>query len=177
MKWPNVAAILSSSATAAFVVACSAGTDPPQRGAITVTFPSVGAAVAIDTLQLEVFDAPEQGTCLDLVEKKKTGQGLPPPLVEHQPVPTCSFVDNKAAPLDVGYGRRAFLVVGVGCARAASPGVTERLAQPCLIGCALQGVGNAKIEVEVPLTLFSNTVDIPATGCAQLSLKCKGGCK
>jgi hypothetical protein len=177
MKWPNVAALLSCSATAALVVACSAGTDPPQQGTITVTFPSVGAAVAIDTLQLQVFDAPDQGSCLDLVEKRKTGQALPPALVDHQPVPTCTFVDNKAAALDVGYGRRAFLVVGVGCARAAGPGVTERLAQPCLIGCALQGVGNAKIAVEVPLTLFSNTVDVPPTTCAQLSSKCNGGCK
>jgi hypothetical protein len=158
-------------------VACSAGTDPPQQGSITVTFPSVSAAVATDSLQLEVFDAPDPSTCLDLVEKRKTGQELPPPLLERLPVPTCTFLDNKAAPLEVGYGRRAFLVVGVGCARAAGAGVGERPAQPCLIGCALQGVGNAKIVVDVPLTLFSNTVDIPTTTCTQLSVKCKGGCK
>lgn len=174
MKW--LASILSVAGAGA-VVACSAGTDPPQQGSITVTFPSVSAAVATDSLQLEVFDAPDSSTCLDLVEKRKTGQELPPPLVERQPVPTCTFVENKAAPLEVGYGRRAFLVVGVGCGRAAGAGSAERPPQPCLIGCALQGVGNAKIVVDVPLTLFSNTVDIPATTCTQLSVKCSGGCK
>jgi hypothetical protein len=167
---------LSLLAASGVVVACSAPTDPPQEGTIIVTFPSVSAALATDTLQLEVFDAPEASTCLELVEKRKTGQDLPKPLVERLPIPTCTFVDNKAAPLDVGYGRRAFLVVGVGCGRAAGPGSSARLPQPCLIGCALQGVGNAKITVDVPLTLFSNTVDVPATTCTQLSVKCRGGC-
>ncbi len=170
MKRSSPLRVASALTVSALLVVACGGTDSPQQGSINVAFPSTAAAVAIDTLQLQVFDAPDPNTCLELVQKRKTAQPLPKPLFDGQPTPTCSFIANKVPPLSVGYGVRAFMVVGVGCATAG------RAAQECLIGCTLQGVGDAVINVDVPVSLFSNTVDIPATKCTQLSAKCSGGC-
>ena len=144
---------------------CSAGTTSPPLGTINVTFPSVHAAIASDTLELHVFDASSPDTCIDLVQKRRTGQVLPKGLIDRTPVPTCDFLAGKSTPLDIAYGRRAFLVVA------------QRQAQDLLIGCTIQGVGDAPILVDVALITKDAMTSVPASSCVKLSDYCSGACK
>ncbi len=159
---------ISTIVGAAFVLtACSGGTTTPQRGTISVTFPSVHAAVASDEIELHVYDAPDQNTCLDLVQKRRTAQAIPSGLIDRTPIPTCDFLAGKGVPLDVGYGKRAFLVA------------TRHAGKDILVGCTLQGVGDAPIAVDVELTTINAMTLIPGkdSDCVTLSMKCSGACK
>ncbi|MEO6572414.1 MAG: hypothetical protein ABIP89_01150 [Polyangiaceae bacterium] len=161
-------AALTSTLFAAFVlVACSGGTTATQQGTISVTFPSVHAAIASDEVELHVFDATDENTCLDLVQKRRTAQVLPPGIIDRTPIPTCDFLAGKGVPLDVGYGKRAFLVA------------TRHAGKDILVGCTIQGVGDAPIAVDVPLTTINAMTQIPGkdADCVTLSMKCQGGCK
>lgn len=160
--------LLSTTVAAALVlVACSGGTTDQQKGTISVTFPSVHAAIASDEVELHVYDAPDQNTCLDLVQKRRTAQVLPPGIIDRTPIPTCDFLAGKGVPLDVGYGKRAFLVA------------TRHMGKDILVGCTLQGVGDAPIAVDVELTTINAMTQIPGkdADCVTLSMKCQGACK
>ena len=153
---------------AAFVlVACSGGTTATQQGTISVTFPSVHAAVASDEIELHVYEAPDENTCLDLVQKRRTAQAINPGIIDRSPIPTCDFLAGKGVPLNVGYGKRAFLVA------------TRHAGKDILVGCPIQGVGDAPLAVEVPLTTINAMTQIPGkdTDCVTLSMKCSGACK
>ena len=141
---------------------CGSKTDPEPTGAVTVAFPSVAAAAAADTIELMVFDGADPSTCLDVVEKRRTAQALPKPLLDVPAVATCSFAPGKA--VDVGFGKRAFLVIA------------QRGGQDFMVGCMLQGIGDAPVTVTVPLTLVSNTVAVPASTCVQLADHCQNRC-
>jgi len=159
---PFRAAALAAASCAALLAGCSAKTDPQPTGNVTVAFPSVAAAAANDTIELLVFDASDPSTCLDVVEKRRTGQALPKPLLDVPAVATCSFAPGK--PVDVGFGKRAFLVIG------------QRGGKDFLVGCMVQGIGDAPVTVTIPVTLVSNTVAVPETTCVQLSDHCQDRC-
>jgi hypothetical protein len=161
-------ALLTSTAVATFLlVACSGGTTATQQGTISVTFPSVHAAIASDEIELHVYDVKDQNTCLDLVQMRRTAQAIPPGIIDRTPIPTCDFLAGKGVPLDVGYGKRAFLVA------------TRHSGKDILVGCTIQGVGDAPIAVDVELTTINAMTQIPGTDadCVTLSMKCQGQCK
>ena len=162
-----ITAITASVVAAFAVVACSGGTAAPQKGTISVTFPSVHAAVASDEIELHVYEAPDENTCLDLVQKRRTAQAINPGIIDRSPIPTCDFLAGKGVPLDVGYGKRAFLVA------------TRHAGKDILVGCTTQGVGDAPIAVDVELTTINAMTQIPGkdTDCVTLSMKCSGACK
>jgi hypothetical protein len=144
---------------------CSAGTETPVESQLVLDFPSTKMAVAMDTVTVQVFDAPDDEACLDLVIKRRTGQTMPAALLDRPPVQICSFLSGKAGKLELTYGRRAFLVVG------------QRGGQDFTIGCARAGIGDVEQQITVSLTLFARTTPVIETDCVSLSDHCAGKCK
>ena len=67
--------------------------------------------------------------------------------------------------MEVGYGRRAFLVTA------------QRGGQGFLLGCAVAEVYDGSGPTSVSLALFDDTQSVPATSCVKLSDFCGGKCK
>ncbi|HEX7665861.1 MAG TPA: hypothetical protein VF407_15145 [Polyangiaceae bacterium] len=157
----------ASFASLAFLVAC-AGTNDKQKGSLSISFPSTAAAIATDRLELHVYDGSDPNACLAAVEARQKGQPQPTPVFETAS-DTCDFLDNKVTAVDMSYGERAFMVVAL---RAASQGANQT---DFLIGCTRIGIGDVPNTVDVPLTLFSSNVSVPASSkCSTLSAKCSG---
>lgn len=147
-------------------LACG-GTEDPKPTRVNVLFPSTKAAVATDTLQMLVYDAPDDNACLDLVQRRRTSQDPSRRVITGQrsPLDTCSFIERASAvDLSLSYGRRAFFVLA------------QRQGSDFMIGCTLQGIGDADQSVDVALTPIDNTVLVPETTCDRLSSKCAGSC-
>lgn len=177
-----LAAIVAAIGMGVVASACSS-TDPPAQSQLAVDFPSTQLAAVTETLLVQVFDAdavaafykhPVQDACLDLVQSRRTGQQLPAPMVDQRELPVCQYFAGKGGSFSLGYGTRAFVVVGLTTPAGAAPaaGASSEL----LIGCTRSGVGDAQQQIHVPLTLFDNQVQIPATTCTRLADKCAGGC-
>ena len=146
--------------------ACSAASDP-SRIEYDVTFPSTAAAVAVDGLEIHVFDAARPDiagdVCASLVVRRRSGQDLPASLVARSDLTPCALRAGQGT-LGVSYGSRAFLVVA------------QRARQDFLIGCAHVELSATTAPVEIPLALFATTIAVPPTTCASLSDHCAGGC-
>lgn len=143
-------------------LACGSSTADPTRGEYNVEFPSTAAAVATDALILRVFDAPAQDACQDLVHRIRTRQSIPDPLVEAPRGAPCAPAPLE--PIDVSYGKRAFLVIG------------QRQGQDLLIGCAVQDVFENSPPPTVTLALIDSGVRVEPTQCVALSDRCAGRC-
>jgi hypothetical protein len=133
-----------------------------------LTFPSLEAAVASGTVQIQVFDETTRtdpdtsDACEDLVAEVRSSQSLPNPLVEVT-TSACSLAAGND-PFTVGVGVRAFLVT------ATSNG-TE-----ILIGCTVESVEGGQLLVPVDLVPLSDGVVIAPTTCTALTDHCTGGC-
>lgn len=152
---------------ASAVAACASETAPPTPAELRVQFPSTAAAVSTESLQVLVFDHDATGGCLELVQKRRTNQPLPPALVTAGPTPSCEFFAGAAPNVRVDYGARSVLIIG------------QRAAQDWLIGCTEAQVGDeggVSPLVQVPLTLASRTVSVPATTCTTLGDHCANRC-
>ena len=148
-------------------LACSSGGEAgPAPGAYTVNFPSVQAAVAVDTLQVMAFDAETDDVCQSLVERRRSGQELPACLAETKALPTCSFLGeepNAETQLTVGFGRRALLAIA------------KRGTDDFLLGCTLQDVAKETTATPIDVAILPGT-RVPATTCTSLSQRCSGAC-
>ena len=150
------------SAAAVVAMGCASKTAEPTSGSYVVQFPSTAAAVATDALTLRVYDAPTQDTCQDLVHRVRTRQVVPPVIAEAPRGGPCA--PNPIEPLAVGYGNRAFMVVG------------ERQGQELLIGCTVQEVFEGSPQPTISLALIDSGVRVEPTTCVALSDHCAGRC-
>lgn len=148
------------------LAACSPGTESEKSGAVTVAFPSTNAAIATDTLELRVFDANVTGNdCLTLIQTEEKTQPLPKPIYDSGKVDTCQFFAAQVKPFDMGYGSRAFMVVG------------QRANADFVLGCSIAGIGDVSNSVNVELSLnlsaFTQNTQVPdSTTCASLGDRC-----
>ena len=141
---------------AALVLACSAPADGPSTGTYTVKFPSTAAAVATDTVQLLVFDAPQApaeraGFCETLIQGRKRKEPQKP-LVTNQPVNICELLRGRK-PITIDNGDKAILALA------------QRSGVDFMIGCALQTVGDSNELTPIDLGLVDPASPVPATTC------------
>jgi hypothetical protein len=123
------------------------------------------AAVAVEELQIGAYPDEGPSTCLSLVQKRLSQQALPSPVSPAATVSPCSVMaSDTSSSIEASFGRVALLVVA------------RRQGADFLIGCSKQRIAENVEPVRVPLTLFSNTVVVPATTCGSLSTHCGGGC-
>lgn len=142
------------------------GDSAPSNGSYSLVFPSVAAAVASESVQVFVFDAPanKRATlCSELISARRTRRPLNP-LTQGPAVRVCDAQSGQGE-LTVGYGDRAFLAVAL------------RQGEDFLIGCALENVGTGDAPTKVFLAPASTKVTVPATTCSTLSDACGGRCK
>jgi len=147
------------------LLACSPGTADKKSGGLTVSFPSTNAAIDSDTLELHVLDGSDPNACLGAVRARQAAPGKPPAgsLFDIPATDTCKFLSSSVKPFDMGYGARAFLVVA------------QKGGSDFMLGCTLTGIGDVQNEVNVDLTTFDKTTDVPqSTVCSSLSQKCGG---
>lgn len=150
----------------AAVIGCSAKDAAVAPTSVTVTFPSTSAAIASDTVLIQVFDesgtADLSGACEDLVAQARSSQALPAPLVDVSTSACALQAGND--PLTVGVGDRAFLVT------------TSSNGSGLLIGCTVESVEGGSLLVPVDLVPLNDSVVVPTTTCNALSQHCSGGC-
>jgi hypothetical protein len=153
------------------LVACSPGTQAEKSGMVGITFPSTNAAIATDTIELRVFDASVAGNdCLTLIQTEEKTQPLPKAIYDSGKVDTCTFFASQAKSFDMGYGSRAFMVVG------------QRANADFVLGCSIAGIGDVansvNVELSLDLSTFTQTTQVPdSTTCASLGDKCTKGIK
>jgi hypothetical protein len=157
------------------LVACSSTEtpSPPTEARYDISFPSTGAAVATENVQVFVFDGDVAGTdCLTLATRRRTGQDLPPRLTETEPISPCELRDTassesraKGRLTNMTYGNRVFFAVA-----------TFDRGRDFLVGCAAAIVGAGTQPVEIFLSLASQSVSVPSTTCRELSTKCDSSC-
>jgi hypothetical protein len=130
---------------------------------LDVEFPSVAAAVAVDSVKMYVFAG--SLACTDLVRKRQTDQALPDTVIE-RPVSPCDLQAgrNNALELDL---RSTFTILAVGQAAGAD----------LLVGCSVQTDFGTTRALPVSLTFIDASKRIPDTACARLSDKCNGACQ
>jgi len=153
-------------ATAALLVtACAAEEEAaPPNIAVDVEFPSVAAAVAVDSVKLFVFEGAV--ACNDLVRRRQTDQALPATKVETPSLSPCDFQrgTNNAFELPL---RGSYTMLAVG----------QSAGTDLLVGCAQQASFGATRAQPIALTYVDATKRIPETTCAKLSDKCNGACQ
>jgi hypothetical protein len=66
---------------------------------------------------------------------------------------------------NIGFGRRAFLVIG-----------KRNKGEDFLVGCEVQSVTDGSPPIAVHLTLVDPKVTVPPTTCTRLSEYCDGAC-
>jgi hypothetical protein len=152
----------------AFSAGCSSKDAALAPTSVTLTFPSTEAAVASDSVQIQVFDETAadpsnlSAACEDLVAQARSSQALPAPLVDVS-TSACALQSGDD-PVTVGVGVRAFLVT------ATSNGTA------LLIGCTVESVEGGSLLVPIDLVPLSDAVVVPPTTCTALSQHCSGGC-
>jgi len=156
-------AVLGIATAIPALAGCSAGQEDPVAASYVVAFPSVAAAVATDTVTIAVYDATAPDVCQQLFLETRSNQELPAPLATSGPVDTCRLLGGGGS-IEVGYGRRAFLVTGT------------RQGKGFLLGCATADVFASTPPLDISLTLIDEKQSIPKTSCVLLSDACRGPC-
>ncbi len=155
-------------AVLAISAGCSAKDAAIAPTSVVLTFPSTEAAVASDSVQIQVFDetaadpANLSGACEDLVAQVGSSQALPAALVDVS-TSACALQSGDD-PITVGVGVRAFLVT------------TTSNGTGLLIGCTVESVEGGSLLVPIDLVPLSDAVVVPTTTCTALSQHCSGGC-
>ena len=161
------AARLLPAVLAALAVACTAGEEAPSPGTYTIEFPSTAAAVATDTVQLLVFEAPPEaerdGFCATLIRARKRRDQLRP-LSSNQPVNICEMLFGRK-PVTIGYGDKAILAIA------------QRKGEDFMIGCNMQKVGDGDLPLPISMALFDVGSPVPDTQCVSVGEFCAGRCQ
>jgi len=153
----------SAFVTALFVTPLSCSKS--YEATFSVIFPSIAAAVGTETLETSVFVVSRDDACEDIIERRRTNQALPTPLLSTGPIRTCDVFNGRAAALEVGLGNRAFLVVG------------RLRGEELVMGCEVAYVDDRAAAPVVRLTLFDRTREVPDAGtCGSLGDRCAGSC-
>jgi hypothetical protein len=150
------------------LAACTAGEADPSPGTYTVRFPSTQAAVATDTVQLLVFDAPEDederaAFCSDLITARRRRDQLEP-VVQNPPVNICEMLFGRK-PVTVPYGDKAVLAIA------------QRGGADFMIGCTTQTVGEGDLPLPIVMTLVSLGRPVPPTECVSVGDFCAERCQ
>lgn len=146
--------------------ACSASPDGPSTGTYSIQFPSTEAAVATDTVQVFVFDAPKPSDratyCQSLIQGRRR-KDPQKPLYQSTPVNICELLQGRR-PITVSYGEKAVMAVG------------QRGAVDFLIGCVIQTFGDGDAPLDIDLTLVDLGQPVPETDCKSVSAACQEKC-
>lgn len=148
---------------AAAVLGCNAAADGPSPGTYTLNFPSTAAAVATDTVQLFVFDAPKtpaarSGFCQELIQARKRKEPQRP-VTSNQPVNICELLQGRK-PITIDYGDRAILALA------------QRRGVDFMIGCTLQTLGDGDAPIPIDLGLLDVGNPVPDTDCSSVGDFC-----
>jgi hypothetical protein len=160
----TLTALVASSA-----LGCGGEDAQEANGQYVLAFPSVAAAVAVDGLQIFVFDSQQAGVdCQSLIAVRRSGQPLPAAsLVFQSPIfSTCDT--QRGAPatrFSLGFGPRTVLAVGY------SKG------NDLLIACNSGTVQDGTEPIYLPFGTESVSAQVPGTTCAQLSAYCEKKCQ
>jgi hypothetical protein len=157
--------LLLSSLLTVVLGTASCGTKSSSTG-YEIAFPSIAAAVAVDTVQVLVFDTSD---CTTLVESRRSGQPLPPTILAGPPTSPCSLASGGGS-LSVSNGNRALLAI------AQYPDPVTHQDKDFLIGCVVQNIADGSAVVPIRLTLINQTVAVPPTTCMTLSQHCSKQC-
>jgi len=146
--------------------ACSSEPDGPSTGTYAIHFPSTEAAVATDTVQIFVFDAPKPGErasyCQSLIQGRRR-KDPQKPVYQNTPVNICELLQGRR-PITVSYGEKAVMAVG------------QRGAVDFLIGCVIQTFGDGDAPLDIDLTLVDLGQPVPETDCKSVSAACQEKC-
>jgi len=149
---------------ASLVASCSsASTAPPTPGGYAVTFPSIGAAIAAESVTLYVYDGSQ--SCVALLQAVQTGtlSNLAAPL---QTIATsaCTLDSPDAGAIALPYGTYAVVAVAAESAGGA----------PFLDGCTVATLSAASPSTLVVLDVVSDAVTVPPTpaSCSGLGAYC-----
>jgi len=164
---PRAFAVAACSSLVAITMACSS-TEPPSApiaGSYTIEFPSLAAAVAVDTVQVFVFaeTADASSACNALLETRRSGGALPATILPSDPVALCAL-DEGGGALSLEFGTYAVLIAA------------ESSGTDVLLGCALQTLSAGAPDVDVHVTPASASVTVPATTCTSLLDHCNRKC-
>jgi len=164
MAWGRSAAQVTL-VTLVTLAGCGGGatTSAPTPWSYYVDFQSKDAAVAVDTLEISLFDA-SAGGCASLVSKRRGDEDLAP-IAEAKAVPVCDVLDARAGVLTAAYAAVSVLVVA------------KKGDRPLLIGCGEQIAGPTQGDpAVVTLTNFDETVSIDPSPCATIAAHCADAC-
>lgn len=155
--------MLGAALTGATVLACTAPADGPSTGSYTLQFPSTASAVATDTVQLFVFEAPASpaeraGFCQTLIQARKR-RDPQRALTTNQPVNICELLLGRK-PITVDYGDRAILALA------------QRKGIDFMIGCTLQTLGAGDALTPIDLALIDVGSPVPDTNCNSVGDYC-----
>ena len=136
--------------------------DPPTQGSYNLVFPNSSAAVVTEGVKIFVYDsAAPDINCDRLLAARRTGQTLPPALLESNTFGICDLLNNaQSTRMNVGYGKRTFLAVGF------------NKGADLLIGCNAGEVSPDATPVAISLGTVNITRPLPPAKCAQLADVC-----
>jgi hypothetical protein len=142
-------------------IACSSSSSTTTTR-YQIAFPSTGAAIAADTLEIQIFDHTGGRDCVALVGARRVpaeAATLTP--LQSQSVGVCALLQQSPAGLTVPYGDFAVLVVA------------KQGAKDFLIGCLDEQVGaSSATPPTVALTLFDTSIVVAPSVCPTIAAHC-----
>lgn len=159
--------VLAACALGVVFLACQ-GEPEPAKGTYTLRFPSTETAVATDTVQLLLFDAPKEPdaratVCADLIASRKRRDTLDARITE-APVNICDLLAGNR-PLTIPFGELVVLAIA------------QREGQDFLYGCNIQTIGDGDAPLPIALSLADVGRATPATDCTSVDAFCRGACQ
>jgi hypothetical protein len=162
-RWGGAGSLVLVVAGLSWVVSCGSG--PPVGGSFTVDFPTIGDAVATDTVQVFAYAYGTATSCQALFEARMTTSMSPPGSVAETPPTSPCELRQGMGTLAIPFGSYSFLAVG------------QAGGSDLFIGCAAQVISDVNSVVAIPLTLASNMTPVRPTSCESLASFCSKGCK
>jgi len=161
---------------AAMLVGCG-GEDEPDttEGTYTLEFPSAGAAVATDYVQLLVFGvkkpADRTELCPSLIARRASDPASLVPDV-NPPEPALNICEMRVGrkPVTVPYGEHAILAVGQ---RRAAGDRREDF----VVGCSVMTIGRGNAPKPIAVALVKPEQPLPPTACTTLVDFCERRCQ
>lgn len=149
------------------VAACGSGDDSASEGTYTIQFPSTAAAVATDTVQVLLFDLPEQESeratfCEQLIQGRKRRDPQKPSVL-NPPVNICEMLLGKK-PIRIPYGERAVFAIA------------QRRGADFMLGCAIQTIGDGDAPLPIAMSLMDISNAVPDTPCSSVGAFCRFEC-
>lgn len=148
------------------LAACTLPAGAPTEGTYTLQFPSTAAAVAVESIQLFVFDMPtiqrdRASYCASLIRARRNAT-LPKSVAQTAPASVCDL--ERGARATFPYGEHAVLAVA------------RRAGSDLLMGCTVQTFGDGDAPLPITLALVDVAHPVPQTRCTTLGAYCQKQC-